>query len=174
MGKVCCFPILSSGFNQTTKNKIKNTQPKINSKPSLLIFKAVKVPNKAPTSDKIIKGKIGILNNKIGNYIEALGYLNDYEIAIIKDGQFFLSDSKNVPLTPYIQKLDMELEAIEKGGFEHFMLKEIYEQPKSIADCLRGRLDAKSGRVVLGGLRDYMNKFELWINNVLIVARRIV
>jgi glucosamine--fructose-6-phosphate aminotransferase (isomerizing) len=54
----------------------------------------------------------------------------------------------------------MELEAIEKGGFEHFMLKEIFEQPKSIKDCLRGRLDAQANRLVLGGIRDYVNKIS--------------
>src|SRR5690606_21446064 len=63
----------------------------------------------------------------------------------------------NLPQTPYIQKLELELEAIEKGGFEHFMLKEIYEQPRSIHDCMRGRLNAREGQVVLGGLRDHID-----------------
>ena len=67
---------------------------------------------------------------------------------------------ENVATNPYINQLEMELEAIEKGGYAHFMLKEIYEQPKSISDCFRGRLDAGSGRLVLGGLREYMNKFQ--------------
>ncbi|WP_226389925.1 glutamine--fructose-6-phosphate transaminase (isomerizing) [Penaeicola halotolerans] len=93
-------------------------------------------------------------------YTNQVVYLDDFQIAIIRDNKLQLKNIENVENTPYIHKLEMELEAIEKGGFEHFMLKEIYEQPKSIADCLRGRLDAKSGRVVLGGLRDYMNKFE--------------
>jgi glucosamine--fructose-6-phosphate aminotransferase (isomerizing) len=61
-------------------------------------------------------------------------------------------------MTPYVQKLEMELEAIEKGGYDHFMIKEIFEQPKSISDCLRGRLDSQSGRLVLGGIREYSNK----------------
>ena len=67
---------------------------------------------------------------------------------------------ENVATNPYINQLEIELEAIEKGGYAHLMLKEIYEQPKSISDCLRGRLDAGSGRLVLGGLREYMNKFQ--------------
>ncbi|MTI38813.1 glutamine--fructose-6-phosphate transaminase (isomerizing), partial [Fulvivirga lutimaris] len=75
----------------------------------------------------------------------------------------------DVPLTPYIQTLDMELEAIEKGGYEHFMLKEIFEQPKSISDCMRGRLDANEGRLVLGGIREYANKL-VNADRIIIVA----
>lgn len=93
-------------------------------------------------------------------YTNKVVYLDDYEIAVIRDNRLQIKTIENVETNPYINQLEMELEAIEKGGFEHFMLKEIYEQPKSIADCLRGRLDAKSGRLVLGGLRDYMNKFQ--------------
>lgn len=91
-------------------------------------------------------------------YTNEVVYLNDQEIAIINDGKLSIKTIEDVPMTPYIQKLEMDLEAIEKGGFEHFMLKEIFEQPKSIRDCLRGRLDATSGRLVLGGLREYINK----------------
>ncbi len=90
-------------------------------------------------------------------YTNEVIYLNDQEIAIIKDGELTIKDTSNLPLTPYVQIVDMELEAIEKGGFEHFMLKEIFEQPRSILDCMRGRLDANSGRLVLGGLREYVN-----------------
>jgi glutamine---fructose-6-phosphate transaminase (isomerizing) len=93
-------------------------------------------------------------------YTNKVVYLDDYEIAVIRDGKLQIKTIENVETNPYINQLEMELEAIEKGGYDHFMLKEIYEQPKSIADCLRGRLDAKSGRLVLGGLRDYMNKFQ--------------
>jgi glucosamine--fructose-6-phosphate aminotransferase (isomerizing) len=90
-------------------------------------------------------------------YTNEVVYLNDQEIAIIKDGKLEIKDTTNLPLTPYVQVVDMELEAIEKGGFEHFMLKEIFEQPKSIMDCMRGRLDSSTGRLVLGGLREYVN-----------------
>jgi glutamine---fructose-6-phosphate transaminase (isomerizing) len=92
-------------------------------------------------------------------YTNKVVYLDDYEIAVIRDGNLQVKTIENIETSPYINQLELELEAIEKGGYEHFMLKEIFEQPKSIADCLRGRLDAKSGRLVLGGLRDYMNKF---------------
>ncbi len=93
-------------------------------------------------------------------YTNKVVYLDDYEIAVIRDNRLQIKTIQNVETNPYINKLEMELEAIEKGGYDHFMLKEIYEQPKSIEDCLRGRLDAKAGRLVLGGLRDYMNKFQ--------------
>lgn len=93
-------------------------------------------------------------------YTNQVIYLDDYEIAVIRNNQLQVKTIENIATNLYITQLEMELEAIEKGGFEHFMLKEIYEQPKSIADCLRGRLDAASGRLVLGGLRDYMNKFQ--------------
>jgi glucosamine--fructose-6-phosphate aminotransferase (isomerizing) len=91
-------------------------------------------------------------------YTNEVVYLNDQEIAVIDHGKLSIKNTANLPLTPYIQTVDLELEAIEKGGFEHFMLKEIFEQPRSINDCLRGRLDASSGRLVLGGLREYVNK----------------
>ncbi len=102
----------------------------------------------------------------IVEYTNEVIYLNEQEIAIIKDGTLSIKNTANLPLTPYIQILDMELEAIEKGGFEHFMLKEIFEQPRSILDCMRGRLDSASGRLILGGLREYVN--------VLVNADRIV
>jgi glucosamine--fructose-6-phosphate aminotransferase (isomerizing) len=105
----------------------------------------------------------------IVEYTNEVVYLNDQEIAVIKDGKLGIRNTANLPLTPYVQTIDMELEAIEKGGFEHFMLKEIFEQPKSISDCLRGRLDSSSGRLVLGGLRDYVNKL-VNAERILIVA----
>jgi glucosamine--fructose-6-phosphate aminotransferase (isomerizing) len=102
-------------------------------------------------------------------YTNEVVYLNDQEIAVVKDGKLTVKTTTNLPLTPYIQTLDLELEAIEKGGFEHFMLKEIFEQPRSINDCLRGRLDSSSGRLVLGGLREYINKL-VQADRILIVA----
>ena len=102
-------------------------------------------------------------------YTNEVVYLNDQEIAIINNGTLTIKNTANLPLTPYVQKVDMELEAIEKGGFEHFMLKEIFEQPKSIKDCMRGRLDSASGRLILGGLREYLNKL-VNADRILIVA----
>lgn len=105
----------------------------------------------------------------IVEYTNEVVYLNDQEVAVINDNKLTVKNTSNLPLTPYIQKVDMELEAIEKGGFEHFMLKEIFEQPKSISDCMRGRLDSRSGRLVLGGLREYLNK-PVNADRILIIA----
>ncbi|MBT1702709.1 glutamine--fructose-6-phosphate transaminase (isomerizing) [Chryseosolibacter indicus] len=105
----------------------------------------------------------------IVEYTNEVVYLNDQEIAVINDGKLSIKNTANLPLTPYIQTVDLELEAIEKGGFEHFMLKEIFEQPRSISDCMRGRLDAQKGRLVLGGLREYLAKLTN-ADRILIVA----
>jgi len=105
----------------------------------------------------------------IVEYTNEVVYLNDQEIAVIRNGKLSIKNTANLPLTPYIQKVDLELEAIEKGGYEHFMLKEIFEQPKSIRDCMRGRLDSQSGRLILGGLREYINKL-VNADRILIVA----
>ena len=105
----------------------------------------------------------------IVEYTKEVIYLNDQEVAVISGNQLTVTNTSNLPLTPYIQKVDLELEAIEKGGFDHFMLKEIFEQPRSISDCMRGRLDAQAGRLVLGGLREYLNKL-VNADRILIVA----
>ena len=105
----------------------------------------------------------------IVEYTKEVVYLNDQEVAVIDGNELTVTNTSNLPLTPYIQQVDLELEAIEKGGFDHFMLKEIFEQPKSIRDCMRGRLDAQTGRLVLGGLREYLNKL-VNADRILIVA----
>lgn len=102
-------------------------------------------------------------------YTNEVVYLDDFEIAVVSDGKLTIKDTSNLEKTPYIQTIDMELEAIEKGGFEHFMLKEIYEQPRSIGDSMRGRLNAAEGRLVLGGIREYANKL-VNADRILIVA----
>ncbi|GAB3265075.1 glutamine--fructose-6-phosphate transaminase (isomerizing) [Larkinella harenae] len=91
-------------------------------------------------------------------YTKDVVYLNDHEIAVVRAGELKLITLENSPATPYIQKVELELEAIEKGGFEHFMLKEIFEQPRSIADSMRGRVRAEDGHLQLGGLRDYVER----------------
>jgi glucosamine--fructose-6-phosphate aminotransferase (isomerizing) len=105
----------------------------------------------------------------IVEYTNEVVYLNDQEIAVIRDGELSITNTANLPLTPYIQTVDLELEAIEKGGYEHFMIKEIFEQPRSIKDCMRGRLDSQSGRLILGGLREYVNKL-VNADRIIIVA----
>jgi glucosamine--fructose-6-phosphate aminotransferase (isomerizing) len=102
-------------------------------------------------------------------YTKEVVYLNDQEIAVVRDGKLSIKTTAAVPTTPYVQRLEMELEAIEKGGYDHFMIKEIFEQPKSISDCLRGRLDSRKGRLVLGGIREYANKL-INADRIIIVA----
>ena len=92
-------------------------------------------------------------------YTNEVVYVNDYEIAVIRDGQLEIRSREDVSQIPYIQKLEMELESIEKGGYPHFMLKEIFEQPRSILDSMRGRLELESGHLNMGGIRAYEQKF---------------
>lgn len=89
-------------------------------------------------------------------YTKEVVYLNDEEIAVIEEGSLQVLDLAAVQRTPYIDTLDLELEAIEKGGYDHFMLKEIFEQPKSIKDCLRGRLIPENHHAALGGIRRHL------------------
>jgi glucosamine--fructose-6-phosphate aminotransferase (isomerizing) len=95
----------------------------------------------------------------IVEYTKRVVYLEDEEIAIVdlQDG-LKIFNIGNQEITPYIQQLQLELEALEKGGYEHFMLKEIHEQPRSIKDCFRGRLNAEEGWVSLGGIKEYEQK----------------
>ena len=92
-------------------------------------------------------------------YTNNVIYLNDGEVAYIKDGKLTVKTIENQVKTPYIHELEMKLEQLEKGGYEHFMLKEIYEQPRSIWDSMRGRIDAKKGFLRMGGIAEYENKF---------------
>ncbi|HXS36602.1 MAG TPA: glutamine--fructose-6-phosphate transaminase (isomerizing) [Flavipsychrobacter sp.] len=94
-------------------------------------------------------------------YTKNVVYLDDQEYAVVnRDGHFTIKTLGNVEKSPAIQKLEMSLENIEKGGFEHFMLKEIYEQPTVIADSLRGRMNAQQGWIKLGGLSEYTNRID--------------
>ncbi|HEX8514972.1 MAG TPA: glutamine--fructose-6-phosphate transaminase (isomerizing) [Bacteroidia bacterium] len=96
----------------------------------------------------------------IVEYTKNVVYLEDEEIAFIERGkELKIKTIKNKPKTPYVQELELKLEALEKGGFDHFMLKEIYEQPRSIKDSMRGRLSSEKGVVNLGGITEYEQKF---------------
>ncbi|WP_426489838.1 glutamine--fructose-6-phosphate transaminase (isomerizing) [Hymenobacter sp. 102] len=102
-------------------------------------------------------------------YTNEVVYVNDYELAVIKDGKMEIRSREDVVQTPYIQKLELELDRIEKGGYEHFMLKEIFEQPRSILDSMRGRLELEAGHLNMGGVRAYERKF-VNADRILIVA----
>ena len=92
-------------------------------------------------------------------YTNDVVYVNDYEIAVIRDGELDIQSKEAVRQTPYIQRLEIALDSIEKSGYEHFMLKEIFEQPRSILDSMRGRLELEAGHLNLGGVRTYEQKF---------------
>jgi glucosamine--fructose-6-phosphate aminotransferase (isomerizing) len=93
-------------------------------------------------------------------YTKEVVYVNDYELAIIRPDELILKNLGNEKLTPYVQKLDLELAAIEKGGFEHFMLKEVFEQPHTIYDCLRGRLDLTTGKILMSGVEQHIDQLK--------------
>lgn len=96
----------------------------------------------------------------IVEYTKNVIYLNDGEIAYIQNGELTVKTIENQVKTPYITELELKLEQLEKGGYEHFMLKEIYEQPRSIWDSMRGRIDSKKGFLRLGGISEFENKFS--------------
>jgi glucosamine--fructose-6-phosphate aminotransferase (isomerizing) len=102
-------------------------------------------------------------------YTKEVVYVNDYEIAIIRPDELILKNLGNERQTPFITKLDMELAAIEKGGYDHFMLKEIFEQPQTIYDCLRGRLDATAGTITMSGVEKYAEQI-MNANRIVMVA----
>ncbi|MBX2840587.1 MAG: glutamine--fructose-6-phosphate transaminase (isomerizing) [Flammeovirgaceae bacterium] len=103
-------------------------------------------------------------------YTKDVVYLNDEEIAIInRNGNISIKNIEDVAQNPYVQTLDMELEAIEKGGYDYFMLKEIFEQPRSVADCMRGRLVSNKDHAALGGIRKHV-KDLVNANRIIIVA----
>jgi len=86
-------------------------------------------------------------------------YLNDKEIAVVDRATgLSIKTTSNVIQTPFIERIDLQLEQLEKGGYEHFMLKEINEQPTTIADGMRGRVRTDKNVVRLGGLREYENR----------------
>lgn len=92
-------------------------------------------------------------------YTRNVVYLNDEEIAIVRrDKGLEIITIHNETITPYLQELQMQLDMIEKGGYDHYMLKEIYEQPNSIMDSMRGRLIGSRNTIVLGGIKEYEKK----------------
>lgn len=102
-------------------------------------------------------------------YTKEVVYVNDYEVAIIRPDELILKNLGNEKITPFITKLDMELAAIEKGGYDHFMLKEIFEQPHTIFDCLRGRLDASAGTITMSGIQQYAEQL-MTANRIIMIA----
>ena len=123
--------------------------------------------------DKLIAARkgsplvIGVGNNEyflasdatpIIEYTKSVIYLNDDDVAIISKGGLVLKTLKNDPLTPRLHQLDLGIGEIDKGGYKHFMLKEIFEQPRSIQDTFRGRVGADMNELHLGGLFNVMDR----------------
>jgi len=103
-------------------------------------------------------------------YTKNVVYLEDGEIASVdRNKGLRIKTIKNKEINPYIQQLEMNLEAIELGGYPHFMLKEIHEQPKSVLDSMRGRVDLLSGKIVLGGFKEYEQRIRN-ADRIIIVA----
>ncbi len=96
----------------------------------------------------------------IVEYTRDVIYLDDNEIAHVSIDGLLIKSLENVEKTPYIHKLEMTLDAIEKGGYDHFMLKEIYEQPKSIYDSMRGRFSRTDHTFAMRSLREYESKIK--------------
>lgn len=88
-------------------------------------------------------------------YTENVVYLKEDEVIIINGNDYEIKNLDNEIQTAHIQKIDLELESIEKGGYDHFMQKEIFEQPESIANTMRGRLKLDQGNLILGGINEY-------------------
>lgn len=105
----------------------------------------------------------------IVEYTKNVIYLNDDDIAIIKKDELTIKTISNVLRQPEVSTLDLDVDAIEKGGYEHFMLKEIFEQSRSVQDSMRGRIVEESRRVHLGGLTDVLPQLAA-ANKITIVA----
>ena len=97
----------------------------------------------------------------IVEYTKNVVYIKEEEIVTLSvDGELSLKTIGNEIQLPFIQELDLKIEAIEKGGYEHYMLKEIHQQPTTIADAMRGRLNVKKGLIVLGGVLEFENRIK--------------
>lgn len=105
----------------------------------------------------------------IVEYTRQVIYMNDGEIAVVENDELTIKTIDNEIQTPYIHELEMNLEQLEKGGYPHFMLKEIYEQPKSILDSFRGRIDPTSAEVIMRSIRDYEEKLKN-INRLILIG----
>ncbi|HEY8666427.1 MAG TPA: glutamine--fructose-6-phosphate transaminase (isomerizing), partial [Tepidisphaeraceae bacterium] len=85
-------------------------------------------------------------------------YLNDNEMAVLRPNEFRTTTIDDIQISPVIQQLEHKLEEYELGSYEHYMLKEIFEQPAALRNCLRGRAEQREGRIVLGGLSDHVRE----------------
>jgi len=143
-----------------------------------IVILSKKDPNKMIAARKGSPIVLGIGKNEyfvasdatpIIEYTKNVAYLNDGEVAIIDNGKLTVKTIENQIKIPYVQELELKLEMLEKGGYEHFMLKEIYEQPRSIWDSMRGRFNAQTGMLRLAGISNFEHKFTN-ADRIIIVA----
>jgi glutamine---fructose-6-phosphate transaminase (isomerizing) len=102
-------------------------------------------------------------------YTNKVIYLEDFQMTIVNRNGYQIKDIHNEVFTPYVHELEMNLEMIEKGGYEHFMMKEIFEQPRSVHDSMRGRINAAEGTLTLSGAKEYEDRF-MKAKRIIIVA----
>jgi glucosamine--fructose-6-phosphate aminotransferase (isomerizing) len=102
-------------------------------------------------------------------YTNQVTYIDDNEIVAIQDGEMSVKTVDNVAKSPFIQELQISLDSLEKGGYDHFMLKEIFEQPKSIYDSMRGRFDAENLTFSMRSLEEYASKIKN-LDRIIIIA----
>lgn len=93
-------------------------------------------------------------------YTNKVIYLDDHEMAVINRSGYEVKSISNVPQNKIVHELELSIEQIEKGGYPHFMIKEIFEQPQTLSDCLRGRINPEDKSIVLGGLTGVWDKLE--------------
>ena len=106
----------------------------------------------------------------IVEYTPNVIYLDDEEVAVMhRHNGLTIRNLENTVITPEIHELEMQIEAIEKGGFEHFMLKEIYEQPNSILDSIRGRMSLQRSEIKMSGIDAHWDRWEN-AQRILIIA----
>ena len=96
----------------------------------------------------------------VAEYTDKVVYLDDNETAVVRRNSYQVQDTSYVLMDKKVHELQLSLEEIEKGGYPFFMLKEIFEQPKTVGDSLRGRIQPEEGKIVLGGLTEVMDKLH--------------
>ena len=106
----------------------------------------------------------------IVEYTQNVIYLDDDEVAVMhREEELIIRNLDNVTITPEVHELELQIEAIEKGGFDHFMLKEIFEQPNSIHDSFRGRMSIQRNEIKLSGIDQHWSRWE-GAQRILIIA----